>query len=81
MLAIARFAHDFFIHKQRQNEIVRREIRLAHQIAESGCSAQAARAVDQFSHSARLAAAGKRRKLARGRVRPTGGLDAGSSSM
>ena len=81
MLAIARLLCDLFIHEQRQNEIVRREVRFAYQIAERGRSAQAAWAVEQFSHSARLAAAGKRRKLARGRVRPTGGLDAGSSSM
>jgi hypothetical protein len=66
---------DLLTDKQRQNEIVRRQIRFAHKIPQRSGMPQAPGPMDQISHKSRLRMGGSRRKLAMGRVRPTGGLD------
>ena len=45
---------DFLVHEKREDEIVRAEIGLAHEIAQGGGAPEAARTMDQFPHRPRL---------------------------
>lgn len=62
--------------KKRENEVVRAEFYLANEVSQAGALAQTARPMNQFSHRSRLSVTPRSRKLAAGRVRRTGGLDA-----
>jgi len=55
---------DLFAHEKWQDEIVRSEIRFAHQIAQRGRSAQSPRTVNQFPHVPSVRGRGLRRKFA-----------------
>ena len=54
---------DFFAHEERQDKIVRRQFRLADQIAQPFRTAETSRTVQQFPHNARLRARLSCRKL------------------
>ena len=56
---------DFFVNEKREDEIVRAETGLAHEVAEGGGASEPARTMDQFPHRARLRARVSGSKLSR----------------